>query len=53
LAIRNPRHRENIRSFHELTSEIILDLATATKERWNDQLQQMKEAGYAPKHEVP
>ncbi len=53
LSIRNPRQRENVRSFHERTGEIILDLATATKERWESQLRQMKAAGYAPEHEVP
>jgi hypothetical protein len=51
-AIRNPRHRESIRNFHERTAEIIMDLATSTKERWEGQLKQMKASGYVPEHDV-
>ncbi|OCK56763.1 DUF4238 domain-containing protein [Bradyrhizobium sp. LMTR 3] len=52
-AIRNPRRRENIRGFHERTAEIIMDLATSTKERWEGQMRRMKASGYVPEHDVP
>jgi hypothetical protein len=53
LSIRNPQHRENIRDFHERTANIIMELATATKERWEGQLRQMEAAGYVREHNVP
>jgi Protein of unknown function (DUF4238) len=45
-AIRNPRMRENMRSAQEQTAKIILDLSLASRERWEDQMQQMREAGH-------
>jgi len=53
LAIRNPRQRENVRGYHERIANIIMDLATSTKERWEGQMRQMKAAGYVPQHDVP
>jgi hypothetical protein len=53
MATRNPRLRENIRDFHERVSDLIMQAATATKERWEGQLRQMKAKGYVPKHNVP
>ncbi len=46
IAVRNPRHRENFRKFNEDIANGIMDLATATKERWDSQMRQAREAGY-------
>ena len=52
-AIRTPQHRETVRDFHEQTAQIIMDLATATKERWEGQMRRMKAEGYVPEDDVP
>jgi len=46
IAIRNPRHRETFRDFNEQTMNAMMELATATKERWEGQMKQAREAGY-------
>ena len=46
IAIRNPRHRETFRDFNEQVIKMMMDLATATKERWEGQMKQAREAGY-------
>jgi hypothetical protein len=46
IAIRNPRHRETFREFNEQVMNAMMELATATKERWEGQLKQAREAGY-------
>lgn len=45
LAIRSPEMREQRREFHADVVEKIMDLSLATKERWESQMRQMKEAG--------
>jgi Protein of unknown function (DUF4238) len=52
-AIRTPRHRETLRDFHEQIAHMIMDLATATKERWEGQTRQMKAEGHVSKRDVP
>jgi len=46
MAVRNPGMRENVRGFHEQIAERIMNLALATEERWNGQVEQMRAAGY-------
>jgi len=45
LAVRSPQMRESIRQFEERILKQVLGLSLATKERWENQLRQMKEAG--------
>ena len=45
VAVHNPRHRETIRKFHEDVSTRVLDLASATPERWAGQMRKAREAG--------
>lgn len=52
-SIRNPTHRENFRSVEEQVAYMVMDLATASKERWEGQVEQIKASGYAPNHDVP
>ena len=46
IAIKNPRHREGWRSAQEQICKKILDLATATPERWASQIRRAKADGY-------
>jgi hypothetical protein len=46
LAIKNPGLRENFRAAHEQTAKIMMDLATATPERWAAQVDRAKKAGF-------
>jgi hypothetical protein len=52
-SIRNPSHRENFRGFEEQVAYMVMDLATASKQRWEGQVRQMKASGYTPDHQVP
>jgi hypothetical protein len=45
LAIKTPRHRENVRSVHEQILKQILLLATETPEQWESELRRAKEHG--------
>ncbi len=45
LASRRPDVRENMRSVHEQVAKRIMDLALASKERWEGQIQQMRRSG--------
>lgn len=45
LATRSPERRERWRQFQAQVAERIMDLALASKERWESQMRQMKEAG--------
>jgi hypothetical protein len=45
FSTRNPRQRETVREFHENTSHIMMELATATKERWEAQMRKVRKAG--------
>jgi hypothetical protein len=49
ISIRNPRHRETFRDFNEQVLGAVMDLATATKERWEGQIKRAQEAGYLKK----
>jgi hypothetical protein len=44
--MRNPRWRERIRQMHEDVSKGIMDLALATKERWEGEEEKARQAGY-------
>jgi hypothetical protein len=46
IAVKNPRHRENFRQFEEQVMKRVLQLATATRERWESQMKKAKAAGY-------
>jgi hypothetical protein len=46
VAIRNPQHRETFRKFNADVMNMIMDLATATKERWEGQMRRMDAEGY-------
>jgi hypothetical protein len=46
LAIRNPRFRESFGEFRDNVRQQVLQLATATKERWEAQVKRAKAAGY-------
>ncbi|MDU1671519.1 MAG: DUF4238 domain-containing protein, partial [Bradyrhizobium sp.] len=46
IAIRNPRFRESFRDFNEQIMDRVMDLATATPDRWEGQLKRMRENGY-------
>jgi hypothetical protein len=46
LAIRNPRFRESFGEFQNNVRHQMLQLATATKERWEAQVAQARAAGY-------
>ena len=52
VALRNPRRREGIRDFHEQIMKRMMDVALATKERWEGQVRQMKKAGVFKADEV-
>jgi Protein of unknown function (DUF4238) len=45
LAIRNPRQRATINDFVGEIAQTVAEMALATKERWESQVAQMKEAG--------
>lgn len=45
VAVRNPAMRENWRQFHAQVVERVMDLALASRERWESQMRQMKESG--------
>lgn len=47
LAIRSPERREHWRKFQAQIVERVMDLTLASKERWESQMRQMKEAGTA------
>jgi Protein of unknown function (DUF4238) len=49
LAIRNPGQRERWRDFREQISKRVLDLATATPQRWASQVAQAQAAGHISK----
>lgn len=44
-AVRSPQMRENMREFQAQIAERILDIALASKERWESQIGQMRESG--------
>jgi hypothetical protein len=46
VAIRNPSQRENMRDFHERIAKAIMNVATATPERWASQVKKATAAGY-------
>jgi Protein of unknown function (DUF4238) len=46
IAVKNPRRRENFRGFQERVLKMVMDLATATPERWESQVRQAKAAGF-------
>lgn len=46
IAVKNPRHRETMRDFIERIGKSTMQLALATRERWEAQVDQMKAAGY-------
>jgi hypothetical protein len=46
ISIRNPQYRETFRKFNEDVMNMVLDLSTATKERWEGQMKRMGQAGY-------
>lgn len=46
LAIRNPRHRSRFSDFQDDTRHKILEITTATKERWERHFERAKAAGY-------
>ena len=45
MATKNPQHRETFREFHEELMKRVLDLATATPERWESQMRRAKADG--------
>ena len=45
LNVRSPQQRENWREFRQHTAEIIMDVATSSRETWESQLRQMIDAG--------
>lgn len=45
LASRSPERRESWRQFHSHLAEQLMSLSLASKERWESQIRQMKEAG--------
>jgi hypothetical protein len=46
LAIRNPRHRRMWHDFEERIWKTVMDLVTATRDRWAGQVKRMRAAGY-------
>lgn len=46
LAVRNPRHRSRFSDFQDDVRQAILEVASGTKERWEQILRQAKAAGY-------
>jgi hypothetical protein len=53
LTIRNPQQRENVRTFHEDTAHLLMEVATASKERWEAEKRRLKAAGYEGEFDVP
>jgi hypothetical protein len=49
LHLRNPMFREVKRSFHDRVQKMIMDLALSSKEIWDSQIKQAKEAGFVAK----
>lgn len=45
LAVRSPERRENLREFHEQVAKRVMDLALATKDRWEGQTARMRAGG--------
>jgi len=45
MAVRSPEMRENIRDFHEQVAKRVMDLALATKDRWERQTARMRADG--------
>ncbi|HVN00647.1 MAG TPA: DUF4238 domain-containing protein, partial [Caulobacteraceae bacterium] len=48
FAARNPARRENWRETEERVLKMMMDLASATPERWADQMRKAKADGYVP-----
>jgi hypothetical protein len=48
FAVRTPRMREQARSFVERLNKVMLDVITATPERWVTQMRRAKESGAVP-----
>ena len=46
LHLRNPRHRETFRDFHERVAKRIMDLVVATPERWAGQVAKATKEGF-------
>jgi hypothetical protein len=46
IAVKNPHHRERFRQFVEQSMKQVLQLMTATPERWESQIGKAKAAGY-------
>jgi hypothetical protein len=47
LAVRSPEMRENMRDLHEKIANRVMDLSLATRERWKQQMEQLRDAGKA------
>jgi hypothetical protein len=45
LAVRSPEMRENLRGFHEQVAKRVMDVALATKDRWEGQAARMRADG--------
>jgi hypothetical protein len=52
LAVRGPHMREHWRQANENLMKRVMDVALATKERWEGQMRQMKEAGREVKEDI-
>src|SRR4029078_201778 len=46
LSVRSPQQRENWRPFQENVAKQVMDLALASRERWEGEMRQMKKAGW-------
>jgi hypothetical protein len=53
LAVRNPRWRETMRDAMEQTSDIIMGLTLATKERYESEMRKARDAGFVTGKDVP
>jgi hypothetical protein len=45
MAVKNPRHRETFRDFHEQIIKQLMHLMTATRERWESQVHRARKDG--------
>ena len=52
LAVRSPQMRENWRQAQDRLCRMMMDMSLATKERWEGQMQQMRNAGREVKEDV-
>jgi len=53
LGLRNPRWRESMRQFHEDSTKAMMDLALASKERWDGQIRKaVQNNAFAEKPEI-